>query len=60
MSSKSSPTAERAEILERYLEATDPAERRRLLRAWLAAGGRELLDQAVSDGLKPLRHERKP
>ena len=42
-------------ILERYVEATDPAERRELLNSWLQAGGRQLIDDAVTAGLSSLR-----
>ena len=42
-------------ILSRWADATDPAERRRLLNEWLAAGGRDAIDQAVEAGLETLK-----
>lgn len=42
----------RDRTLQRYVESTDPVERRELLKAWADAGGRELIDQAVADGLR--------
>jgi hypothetical protein len=45
----------RSQILIAYATATDPAERRRLLNAWLHAGGRELIDQATRAGASSLR-----
>jgi hypothetical protein len=47
--------ARRAEILSAYAAAEDPAERQRLARAFLDAGGRELLDNAAERGLAGLR-----
>lgn len=46
---------EREQILLAYVEATDPAERRELLRKWINSGGRELIDDALSAGLESLR-----
>lgn len=48
-------TERRNEILEAYCEATDPRERRELLESWLKAGGRQLIDDAVTAGLSTLR-----
>ena len=49
------PTEERDRILQQYVKSTDPAERRELLKQWADAGGRDLINQAVSDGLQSLR-----
>ena len=48
-------TEQRDQILQRYVESTDPVERRELLKQWADAGGRDLIDQAVSDGLRAFR-----
>jgi hypothetical protein len=47
--------ARRAAILSQYAAAEDPAERHRLARAWLDAGGREVIDKAAARGLASLR-----
>ncbi len=47
--------ARRGTILRQYLEATDRAVRYRLAREWLDAGGREMMEQAFRDGLRPLK-----
>ena len=47
--------ARRGAILRQYLEATDRTARYRLAREWLDAGGREMMEQAFRDGLRPLR-----
>jgi hypothetical protein len=45
----------RSQLLIAYAEATDPAERKRLLAQWLHAGGRELIDQATRAGAASLK-----
>jgi hypothetical protein len=38
-----------------YLDATDRTDRQRLAREWLDAGGKEMMEQAFRDGLRPLK-----
>jgi len=45
----------RAEILKQYAATHDAAERQRLAREWLDAGGREVIDRAAERGLASLR-----
>jgi hypothetical protein len=45
----------RAEILSKYAATEDPSERQRLAKAWLDAGGREVIDNAAARGLAGLR-----
>ena len=47
--------ARRGTILRQYLDATDPPDRQRLAREWLDAGGKEMIDAAFRDGLRPLK-----
>ena len=46
---------QRTDALAAYLNTDDPAERQRLALAWLDAGGREMMEQAFRDGLRPLK-----
>lgn len=56
MPKKCKTQAERmAEILELYARAETPKERNRLAKLWLDAGGREVMDNAASAGLKSLK-----
>lgn len=51
-------TETREQILERYCNTTNPAKRRELLNQWLNAGGRQLVDDAVTAGLSTLRTDK--
>lgn len=45
----------RDQILLAYAWSTDPAEKQRLLKQWLDAGGRQVIDDAVHAGLSTLK-----
>lgn len=47
----------RAEILERYALAESPEEANRLARAWLDAGGKEIMNDAIERGLSGFKTE---